>query len=186
MNNTFMQFNMDVDTNSINYTEYTYESFNMPDADFVYIFKKVKPQFPICFQQSFIRYVRENRVYEFHTLVKNNNSKLKVYQKDPCEVSFDGTYHVTSYNKRKIPYYLFSSDKNYDTMTNVTKTIFRIHNNIYLNFETTTYPDDDTHFNKIYINYNHEIKIEEKLICSLIDKTKSLISQSHKIEVPIF
>ena len=171
-----------------NYTEYTYESFNIPDADFVYIFRKIKqnPEFRVCFQQSFIRYVRENKVYEFHTLVKNNNSKLKVYQKDPCQTIYDGTFHISTYNKRKIPYYLFPSDNHYDSMTNITKIIFRIHNNVYLNFETSTYPDDGSHYNKIYINYNHENKIEENLMNDIIDKTKSLISQSHNIEVPIF
>ena len=169
-----------------NYTEYTYSSYNIDDADFVYIYKKIKPKFKICFQQSCINYVRENKVYEFHTMQKNNNSKLKVYQKDSCEVNTIDDFIVATYNKRKIPYYLFSSDNNYDSTYNISKMIFRIHNNIYLNFETSTYPDDNSHFNKIYINYNHEDKIEQTLMTNLIEDTKSLIKEAHQISVPIF
>jgi hypothetical protein len=180
--------------NQYNYKEITYKSFNLEDEDFVFLFKRLKSSFKICFLNTFVRYISGNKVYEFYTndgssSPKQNEQqqKIKVYEKIPIELikEDNANFHVVTFQKHKIPYYLFPSDNSFDDMHYVNKYIIRIHNNIYLNFETITYGDGD-HVNKIFINYNRESKLDESLITKLIDEVKNTIKTKHHIEVPIF
>jgi hypothetical protein len=220
-----------------NYKEITYKSFNMDDSDFVFLFKRLRKNFKVCFLNTFVRYISGNKVYEFYTNDNNDNNdksnemqggandkndknnemrsgandkndknntrrsganqntikrgptitqKINVYEKTPIEITQDlDDFHVVTFHKHKIPYYLFPSDNAYDDMHHVNKYIIRIHNNIYLNFETITYTDE-THVNKIFINYNRESKLDESLITKLISDVQNSIKENHRIEVPIF
>lgn len=165
----------------INYIEHVFKSFKLPDDEFEYIFYKMKRIYDVCFLQTFIRYTSDKDVYEYSDDAK---IKIKTYEKIPVSYSEDGNFTTLNYKKNKIPYYMFSSSDTYDPEF-VNKYTFRIHNNIYLNFETTTYTDKQ-HYNIVYINYNHDEKLEENRINDIIQSVKSNLESVYETNMEIF
>lgn len=170
---------------SSNYVEFVFKSFSIEDDEFAYIFKNIKETFNVCFQHRFVKYIIGDKIYEYYDNDKKLN--IKTYQNTPLSYEYDKPHFKILYYKRsKIPYYMFPSQKNVDSSVYVNKYVFRIHSNIYLNFETTTY-EDGKYYNKIYINYNHEERLEENIIKKCIEDAKNAIIKSiHGPSVAIF
>lgn len=77
--------------------------------------------------------------------------ETKVYQTTTLAVEdVEPVYRYVFMNKKKLSPVAFPSTKEHDAILYKRRTVFRINNRIYLNFEQERGP-----FRKIYVNYNH-------------------------------
>ena len=105
--------------------------------------------------KHFTRYLFEDMVYEC------SSADVRTYRKTPkvlktTHSDSDSDKHIMegSYNKEKIPFYMFpSTTRLYDT-SDVSSTVFRVHNNVFINFEMQRFTQD---INNIDININNNI-----------------------------
>lgn len=103
-----------------------------------------------CFEKNISRYFYDDLIYEIC------NQEVKVFNKQPIHCNNENGITKTKYIKDKKPYYMFGSTQKINNMQNVSSAIFRLHNNVYLNFEIIEFPHLDKFIYKVYLNYNHD------------------------------
>jgi hypothetical protein len=135
--------------------------------------------------KHFTRYLFEDMVYEC------SSADVRTYRKTPkvlktTHSDSDSDKHIMegSYNKEKIPFYMFPSTTSlYDT-SDVSSTVFRVHNNVFINFEMQSFDSDISDISnvsgsgsgsetiyKVFVNYNVDPRDDPDTIKTVIDRT---------------
>ena len=120
--------------------------------------------------KRFTRYFYQDLVYE------SGVNEVRVYRKTPptIETSTNNFIKATM-NKEKLPYFMFPSTMQiYDNM-DVTAITFRVHTNIYINFETQNYAQDKMIINKVFVNYNVDARDDTDTIANLIKRAQEML-----------
>lgn len=107
---------------------------------------------------------KEYKCYQYQNLIYENyyNKDTKVYTKDCISIDDDihNSFVLCFYSKEKKPFHLFPSTTDIHSIYQVKKLIFRLHNRLYLNFESQYYHKTNCIVRKVYFNYNHEKNVE--------------------------
>lgn len=132
-------------------------------------------------RREFTRYVFNDLLYEVGA------SEIKTWRKTPLAISTLASASASpspgrailkaEYSQDKIQSYLFPSTRRIYDHSDVVKTTFRIHTNIYINFETQSRPDSDL-VHKAYISYNMppHAKDDPDTIKAIIDGAIALLA----------
>tara|TARA_Y100000385_G_C12562300_1_gene412665 strand:- start:246 stop:533 length:288 start_codon:yes stop_codon:yes gene_type:complete len=75
---------------------------------------------------------------------------------------------VNYYQRQSLPIHTFPSTTTYEDNINIKKTIIKLLNNVYLNFESIQYDNDEV-FNHVYFNCNITKKCDIDLINSTLE-----------------
>jgi hypothetical protein len=126
-----------------------------------------------CFHKSQKVYVRDNLYLE-----ADKDSEITVFEKTPLTLNKKNKFVVLKYKRTRVPMHTFPSTTKLHTIYYSDSTIFRLHNRVFLNFESQYYPDKDTYNNKIYINYNHDPNAEQSIIKDKIEQAFKLLGES--------
>ena len=113
------------------------------------------------FQKEYKEYIVDDVTYE-HS--KNNN--IDVRKKQPVDFRKVGNIAVCMYKKNKLNILSFPSSTNVNVINYVVKLTFRVNNRIYINFETKV--NQSRKYYTIYVNYNHDNTIDQKLYKQLL------------------
>ena len=127
-------------------------------------------------RREFTRYAFNDLLYEVGA------SEIKTWRKTPLAISTlaSGKGRAilkAEYSQDKIQSYLFPSTRRIYDHSDVVKTTFRIHTNIYINFETQSRPDSDP-VHKAYISYNMppHAKDDPDTIKAIVDGAIALLA----------
>lgn len=133
--------------------------FDQPYDDYLAYLMKIKSI--KYFEKEFKCYQFNNMFYENHFHKEN-----KIYTKNFKHVdqTSDHALAICYCEKEKHPFHAFPSTKSISNTCYVKRLTFRIHNRLYLNFETQFYPKNNSYVRKIYLNYNHEHLVDKTLI----------------------
>ena len=124
------------------------------------------------FSKNITRYFYGDLIYEVC------NKEIKTFKKTTINCKIEKANTKLFYFKEKIPFYLFPSTQDIHEMQNISSAIFRIHNNIYMNFDIITYPQNNTRTYKVYLNYNHEPNIDIDHIKQILLDLQTQISST--------
>lgn len=159
---------------TINYIEYVYDTINIGADAFAYIFEKYSTIDKNYFKKQYIKYILNDLVYEYSNSPKKY---INTYRLTPIGcITNDDQYVKLMYCKEKIPYYLFPSTNKLTETLYINNMIFRIHNNVYLNFEMSK--SNKQQYYKIYINYNATEMVDQSIVDNCISKIKNDIIKS--------
>jgi len=116
-------------------------------------FKNVK-----MFERHYKQFVFNNIYYN----IVKATGEASVYSLTPgCRYGGHHDHLLTiAYEKKKLSILNFTSTMNYDNIVEVSKTIFRITNRIYINFEEHAYQDSSDVIYHAYVNYNHDKNVD--------------------------
>lgn len=139
------------------------------DSVFFKMMQDMKDRGYNCFQKHTKEYVYRNMFYE-----NNEKSQIRIYKKTLNKIGNDiNGWKILAFHKEKLPYHSFPSTTMLHSISYVSKATFKINNRIFVNFEKRRYTGDETTYNKIYINYNHDDNVDvhsmKKAVCSIID-----------------
>lgn len=130
--------------------------------------------------RMFTRYLYRDLVYE------NGANQVKTWRKTPISInvlsasSGSGTsigareILEAQFNMDKIPCYMFPSTLQIYDNADVTKTVFSLHKNVLINFETMVF-DATNIVNKVFVSYNKDIKDDPDTVKLTIDRAISLL-----------
>ena len=186
----------------MSYIEYivsrTNRNYNLEENDFKSMLSQVSKNSNVApTTRRFTRYLHRDLVYE-----NNGVDQVKTWRKTPVVVSTfvassgkdDREILLASYNRDKIPSYMFPSTWNIYDDADVTKTTFCLHKNVYISFECAIYrvpsaqavapltvaavADSGQVLQVVYkvsVNCSKDPKDDTKTISSLIDRAISLL-----------
>jgi hypothetical protein len=162
----------------MNYIEYiAYIPDNGPDNG-------VNINIPITLAEKWVHVMRKRGFKhfskQFKTYVHNDmymentdHTDIKVYSL--CMSGFSvidctKTQMVkVEYIKDKQAFHAFPSTTSHDSIFYTKRLTFRVHNRLFVNFDTQFYPDDESTINKVFINYNHEVGMDSDVIQLTLD-----------------
>lgn len=129
---------------------------------------------PSMFSKNITRYFHGDLIYEVC------NKEIKTFKKTPIDYVAEKANVKLFYYKEKIPFYLFPSTQDIHEVQNISSAIFRIHNNIYMNFDIITYPNQKgcAPTYKVYLNYNHEPNIDADHVKKILMDLQTQISST--------
>jgi len=110
------------------------------------------------FERQYKQFVHHNI---FYNIVKATG-EVTVYSLTPiCRLDVMNISNILPmcFEKKKLSILNFTSTMNYDNIIEISKTIFRISNRIYVNFEEHTSCDGSTTYHA-YVNYNHDKNVD--------------------------
>lgn len=111
--------------------------------------------------KSFVVDTKEYVYKNLRMIRKINDQNLveetKVYQMNAMEIHDDPlkTYRMVLYDRKKLSVVAFPSSKSYDDIIKKRKTVFRVNNKIYVNFEKEFSEKDSNVYHKVYMNFNN-------------------------------
>lgn len=147
----------------------TNDVYDVSEPIFNETLSKVKRTYNKCFQVDLKEYLHRNLRMIKKINEDNIVEETKVYEGSCIEIIDDPSNKyrvVTSYRKKLSPV-AFPSSMIYDDIIKKRRTVFRINNKIYVNFEkeiSMKHPNAQVH-NKIFINFNNnkDTDIKESL-----------------------
>lgn len=151
-----------------NYVEYIVKCANgdigLDQADFNAYMSRMK---------SHKYFKRESKCYCYDNMIYENSffNEIRVSSKNPISIEDKSKYHVCYYTKEKQPYHAFPSTHQINAVYYSKKLVFRLHNRVYINFETMLYPQKKETIYKIYINYNHDKGVDMDSVNQIISST---------------
>lgn len=147
---------------------------NLSKEKFEYMMGVVKRQNWKYFGKSCKMYTHNNLIYENY-----DYTDIKVYSKEIKEAKMHPTLDlITLYCiKDKKPFHMFPSTKSIHSIAYVRKLVFRVHNRVYVNFETIKNVENDNIVYKVYINYNHDKNIDQEYMSGVIESTITALFQ---------
>jgi hypothetical protein len=150
--------------------------YDIGQSKFIQLLKAVKRRKQKCCQKNSTKYMYEDMVYEV------SGPEVKTYRRASLSIESmeSKSCHMIRllFAKEKIPYYMFPSTMNICDIVTCSNVAFRIHNNVYLNFEVTKSDGSDEHFYKVYINYNHDKDADMTFIQTKINEALDLIGMA--------
>lgn len=126
-----------------------------------------------CFQNDYKQFTIGDIICQKYT-----NDQIKIYKQN-----FNFTYRrdkfvVIGSNKVKLSLLQYPSTNNIMDKEYIKKLIFRVTNRIYVNFEISLSEGKEKVY-MIYINYNHESKVDDSNVVEQVDKLiQSMVSIS--------
>lgn len=158
-----------------NYIEYyVYElvkdgfvDVNIDEDKYQQLMKNVAMHNYKYFGRQYKTYYHNDLVYENH-----GNSDIKVYSKPVIDYKIDESIPILALycSKDKKPFHTFPATHDIQNISHVKKLVFRVHNRLYINFETQVNHNYDQVKRKVYINYNHDRHIDTEFMSELIEK----------------
>lgn len=151
--------------------------YDMSEERFNALLSKMKRIHSKCFQVDLKEYIHRN-LRMIKKITENNEvEETKVYQISCMEVKDDphNNYRVISSSRKKLSPVAFPSSMSYDDIQKKRRTVFRINNKIYVNFdkEVSLKLGDNTPRQKVFINFNNnkdtDIKDSLNVIKQLIE-----------------
>lgn len=131
----------------------------------------------------FTRYIYKDLVYEC-----SDSADVRTYRKTPLSLTVkqsdkDKDKDICidimqgNYSKEKIPFYMFPSTTGLYDVVDVQSSVFRVHNNVFINFETQRFTNskDSTDVFKVFINYNVDPRDDAELVKTIIEKAVSTL-----------
>jgi hypothetical protein len=148
--------------------------YDIGKSTFIQLLRAAKRRKPKCFQKNSTRYLYDDLVYEVS--VSQTGPEVKTYRRTSLEmVACNKGMSRLLYAKEKIPYYMFPSTMDICDIVTSSNVAFRIHNNVYLNFEVTKSDNSDEYFYKVFVNYNHEKDVDLTFVQTKIDEALGLL-----------
>lgn len=161
---------------------------NLEEKEIRLIMANVSQKCSASTSRLFTRYLYKDLVYEI------GGNQVKTWRKTPVSIDV----HVSSSNNReileakfnmdKIPCYMFPSTLQIYDNAVVTKTVYSLHKNVLINFETMTFDTTNdaisngttttsvpTTVNKVFVSYNKDIKDDPDTVKLTIDRAISLL-----------
>lgn len=125
-------------------------------------------------QKHYTRYIFEDMHYDA------SNTESKTYRLFPKELEAEDCSCISkaSYVKEKIPFYMFPSTLRIYENFDLTAVVFRIHRNIFINFETHTFTNNGQVIHKIYINHNVDERDDTLTINKKITDSLALLQSA--------
>lgn len=167
-------------TTCFNYTEYVLSPSKSSKSSTVYNIEKKKYDELLArvsqhlkssgSQKHYTRYVYEDMHYDA------SNVDSKTYRIIPIELNADTDSGIikASYVKEKIPFYMFPSTNRIYENFDMNTIVFRIHKNLFINFETHLFIDGQL-IHKIYVNHNLDERDDTITINKKINDSLSLL-----------
>lgn len=127
--------------------------------------------------KNFKYFQKEFKCYQFENMIFENSVKeQKIFTKDMIGIQeHDNNFIVCTFNKEKKPFHTFPSTMNLHNIYQVNRLTFRIHNRLFLNFESQYHSKNNSVIRKIYFNYNHEKNVEVSCVEILIRKLINIL-----------
>jgi len=103
-------------------------------------------------------------IHETVTVHNYNNDEVKVEKKTLLDNCVQDNLLVMAFQKTKLSVLNISSTRNIMDIKYIKKLTFRINNWLYLNFELAYDKENDMLDQSVYLNYNHDDKVDVDLI----------------------
>jgi hypothetical protein len=116
------------------------------------------------FQKEYQKYLYDSLEYN----VNDKESTVNLYNMKFQNSEMYDNIVVNYYHRQSLPIHTFPSSKSYEDNINVKKTIIKLLNNVYLNFDSIQYDNDEV-FNHVYLNCNVTKKCDIDLINSTLE-----------------
>lgn len=143
-------------------------------SDFYTILGKVKDMSYKFFKKQYKQYIHENVIVHNY-----DNDEIKVQKKVLLDKIYITNTLTLAYQKTKQSMLNVSSTKNIYDIKYIKKLTFRVNNWIYINFEISFSHDMETLDHTVYINYNHDDKVDMELInTTLKDLCEKLVANA--------
>ena len=153
--------------------------YDIPEERFEELLSKCRRQYGKCFQTDLKEYLYRDLRMIKKINDKNEVEETKVYQTSCVEVQDDpkNKYKVATFYKKKLSPVSFPSTMIYDDVIKKRRTVFRINNKIYINFdkELSFKHQDGTLRHKVFINFNNNKDTDIKESMNLIQQLQESI-----------
>jgi|TARA_Y100000389_G_scaffold186685_1_gene207304 uncharacterized protein YacL (UPF0231 family) len=116
------------------------------------------------FQKEYQKYLYDSLEYN----VNEKESTVNLYNMKFQNSELTKDIVVNYYQRQSLPIHTFPSTTTYEDNINIKKTIIKLLNNVYLNFESIQYDNDEV-FNHVYFNCNITKKCDIDLINSTLE-----------------
>ena len=129
-------------------------------------------------QNSLKPFKREYKEYIYNDLTYQNymNEDVKIFKLQPIEIRENGQFLKTSYNKQKLTLIHVPSNMNVHSIYIVRHYHYRISNRVYVNLVIKKCTKTNTCMYTVYLNYNHDPNVDQKIVQDQIEKVLQLIS----------
>lgn len=116
------------------------------------------------FQKEYQKYLYDSLEYN----VNEKDSIVNLYNMKFQNSELSENIVVNYYHRQSLPIHNFPSSTSYEDNVNIKKTIVKLLNNLYLNFDSIQYDDNEV-FNHVYFNCNITKKCDIDLINSTLE-----------------
>jgi len=116
------------------------------------------------FQKEYQKYLYDSLEYN----VNEKDSVINLFNMKFENTELLSNVVVNYYHKQSLPIHTFPSTTTYEDNINIKKTIVKLVNNVYLNFDSIQYDNNDV-FNHVYFNCNVSKKCDIDLINSTLE-----------------
>jgi hypothetical protein len=120
--------------------------------------------------KTFRQFTKDEVVYTS----SSQSGEILVYSLTPLYKVSD--LNAIAYEKKKLSIINMQSSTDYDDLANVSRTTFRVSNRVYLNCEIYQYNDDATCDHRVYVNYNHDPKVDWAVIEKDLNRALAVLS----------
>ena len=154
----------------VNEIEYVFE---YPETEYriFELFSKIKGKYQFQ-NKTFTKFILGDMIYEVTDMERKK--EVRTYTNVGVDHKVVDGIHVLHYNRSKVPYYLFPSKKELNDVVEVSRTSFKIHNVIHLNFEINQYQDKSRTF-KVYVLVQNNNQVEEGIVKNHVNKVLTLL-----------
>lgn len=161
--------NFDTSINSNNLSTF---DINVPEEQFVKLLHVIMSRYHNHFEKLFQCILRSDLVLENYAEKKDINS----YKKEVIKTEHrNNNIIVLHYNRNKIPFHMFDSNTDINSLYYCRRLTFRVLNRVYINFDTQLY-SDETIVRKIYVNYNHDDNVDMENINMTINTILNILT----------
>jgi len=125
------------------------------------------------FDRQYKQFVLNNLYYN----IVKSTGEVSVCSLNPiCTYDMPPSLVGVCYEKKKLSIMNFPSTLMYDNIVEVKKTVLRINNRLYINFEEQKDVIDDTTSYHVYANYNHDSHVDWDTVKGDLQKVVKIIS----------
>lgn len=125
---------------------------------------------------------KEMKVYQINDMFYENymqkDNKIFTKTLKHIDQDTDPSFAICYYRKEKHPFHAFPSTLSIHNIFYIQRLTYRLHNRLYLNFETQHYPNtNNSCIRKIYINYNHDKSVDHANIDQNIKRIINMLQK---------